>query len=206
MLQRFFCLLIGYLLGCILTAEILSYAKSHQSIRTMGSGNPGMTNALRLYGKKYGLLVLWGDLFKTAIACLSASLFFPLLSPLCILYAGLGSILGHNFPFWNGFRGGKGVACTCMTLFCFSPLWGIISCLLGLLACLISRYLAIGGTLIPAIFFIFILFITPDQEVHLLCFFIFLLMLQRSKDALKRILHHQEKKGLWISPTNKKKE
>lgn len=59
MLDRLLSLLIGYLLGCILNAELVSYYKTHHSIRSMGSGNPGMTNALRLFGKKYGFFVLF---------------------------------------------------------------------------------------------------------------------------------------------------
>lgn len=201
MIDRLLSLLIGYVLGCILTAELVSYGRSHQSIRTMGSGNPGMTNALRIYGKKWGLLVLMGDLVKTVLACALAALLFPLPHQLAILYAGLGTILGHNFPFWNGFHGGKGVACTCMTLFCFSPLIGLISCVLGLTSCLISQYLAIGGTLIPAFFLVLAFFIYHQLEITLLCLIIFLLMLGKSAASLKRIFLGREERGLWLKHT-----
>ena len=198
MIHRLLSLLIGYVLGCILTAELVSYGRSHQSIRTMGSGNPGMTNALRIYGKKWGLIVLLGDLFKTILACLLAAFLFPLPHQLAILYAGLGTILGHNFPFWNGFHGGKGVACTCMALFCFSPLIGLISCALGLTSCLISQYLAIGGTFIPAFFLVIAFFIYHQLEITLLCLIIFLLMLGKSAASLKRIFLGSEERGLWL--------
>lgn len=85
MLERFLCLIIGYGLGCLLTAELVSYAISHESIQEKGSHNPGMTNALRLYGKKAGLIVLVGDLLKTADAYLICELLFPMLDHLAIL-------------------------------------------------------------------------------------------------------------------------
>ena len=197
MYLRLISFLIGYLFGCFLTAEIVSYLKSKKSIRTMGSGNPGMTNALRIYGKKYGFIVLFGDLLKTVLACLIAFLCFPLPAHLSILYAGLGTILGHNFPFWNGFHGGKGVACTCMALFCFSPLYGLLACLIGLAACLLTQYLAIGGTLIPASFLLLMLVQKANVEVLILSLIIFLLMFERSFASLHRILLGTEERGLW---------
>lgn len=200
MMDRLLSLLIGYILGCFLTAELVSYGKTHQSIRTMGSRNPGMTNALRIYGKKWGLLVLMGDLVKTILACLLATFLFSLPHQLATLYAGLGTILGHNFPFWNGFHGGKGVACTCMTLFCFSPLFGLLSCVLGLIACLLSQYLAIGGTLIPAFFLVIAFFVYHQLVITLLCLIIFLLMLGKSAASLKHIFNGTEERGLWLKP------
>lgn len=197
MFSRLISLLIGYLLGCLLTAEIISYLKSHQSIRTMGSGNPGMTNALRIYGHKYGFIVLAGDLLKTILACLISFHYFPLPAHLSILYAGLGTILGHNFPFWNGFHGGKGVACTCMALFCFSPVYGLLACLIGLATCFLTQYLAIGGTLIPASFVLIMLIRKAPMEVVILSLIIFALMFQRSFASLRRILLGTEERGLW---------
>lgn len=201
MTARLLSLLIGYVFGCLLTAEAVSYHRSGKSIRTMGSQNPGMTNVMRLYGKKYGFIVLAGDLLKTVVACFLANALFVLPFHLAILYAGFGTILGHNFPFWNGFHGGKGVACTCMTLFCFSPIWGLLACIIGLIACLLTHYLAIGGTLIPAVFLLFTLVFYTSYEVHLLAFLIFLMMFERSFVALKRILAGEEEKALWSDKT-----
>lgn len=198
MLERFFSLMIGYGLGCLLTAEIVSYYLSHESIQSKGSCNPGMTNALRLYGKKAGLLVLAGDLLKTAVACLICNFLFPMPDHLSILYAGLGSILGHDFPFWNGFKGGKGVACTCMAIFCFSPLWGLGSCLFGLVSCLITQYLAVGGTLIPAFFWVAMTLSFQGLEISLLAFLIFLLMTEKSFASLCSIFKGTEERGLWL--------
>lgn len=197
MLYRILSLLCGYLCGCILTAEIVSYAKTRRSIRTMGTGNPGMTNALRIFGKKYGLLVLAGDLGKTILGCMLAAALFPLPGRLSVLYAGFGAVLGHNLPFWNGFHGGKGVACTCMALFLFSPGWGLAACVAGLIVCLITRYLAIGAVVIPAAFFVFTLFLPYPVEVHIVALLSTLFMANRHFPALKNIAAGKEKKSLW---------
>lgn len=186
MFQYFLCIIIGYFFGCILTAEIISFCKSRQSIRSMGSGNPGMTNTVRVYGLKYGVIVLLGDILKTGLACGLSILLFSLPNSLSVLYTGLGVIIGHNFPFWNGFRGGKGVACTCTTLFLFSPSWGLLSCIAGLLCCLITKKLAIGAVVIPGVFCVIAFFVYPQFEILGVCVLILLLMVQKHFEGLKK--------------------
>lgn len=130
---RLICLLIGYLLGMFQTAYF--YGKMHGiDIRTKGSGNAGTTNTLRVLGKKAGMIVLLGDLFKTMLAILIVKIFFcsqyPELYYLLVLYAAAGAILGHNFPFYLNFKGGKGIAATGGLILSFHPwfiLVGVIS-------------------------------------------------------------------------------
>ena len=198
MFQRFLCLIIGYALGCILTAEIVSYYKSNKRIRTMGSGNPGMTNTIKVYGLKCGGIVLAGDLMKTVTACILAYLLFPLPNKLAILYAGLGSAIGHNFPFWNGFHGGRGVACTCISLFCFSPFWGLTSCIIGLISCLLTKYLAIGSIVIPTVFLLISFFRYKSIEIYILCAVFLIMMIYTSGGGIIRIIKGTEKKALWF--------
>ncbi len=198
MFQHLLCLLIGYGFGCILTAEIVSYGKSNKSIRTQGSGNPGMTNTLRIYGIKYGVLVLIGDLSKTFLACFLSNALFPTPSNIAILYAGLGTIIGHNFPFWNGFHGGKGVASTCIVLFYFSPLLGLLSCILGLIVSLLTKFLALGALTIPAVFLLGTICFYDSIEIQILSLFLLFLMIQRHVPSLKSIAHGTEKKALWL--------
>lgn len=198
-------IMIGYLFGCILTAEIVSYALSGKSIRTMGSRNPGMSNAMRIYGYKWGFITLAGDLCKTFAAVFLAFFFFQETSRLPILYAGLGCIIGHNFPFWNGFHGGKGVACTCAVIFSFAPLYGLISCIIGLMISLLTKYLAVGAVVIPVAFFLFSCYFSSDMQVHVIALLIILFMMIMHFPSIKKILRHQEKKELWTGK-NKKSE
>ena len=112
---RLLCLVLGYVFGVFQTAFF--YGKLHGiDIREHGSGNAGTTNTLRVLGTKAGLIVFLGDMLKSIIAiCLVRFLIvpkYPELGPLLVLYTGAGCILGHNFPFYMSFKGGKGIATT----------------------------------------------------------------------------------------------
>ena len=112
-MERIVCLLIGYVCGLFQTSYIIG--RLHKTdIREHGSGNAGTTNALRTFGKKAGALTLLGDLLKCVAAIVLVRLIFGDtygdILPLLAVYAAAGCILGHNFPIYLGFRGGKGVA------------------------------------------------------------------------------------------------
>ena len=112
---RVVCLLIGYCFGIFQTAFI--YGKLHGiDIREKGSGNSGTTNALRVLGKKAGIIVFFGDALKAVFAMVLVHALFraeyPDMEALLRIYAGAGVVLGHNFPFYMGFKGGKGIAAT----------------------------------------------------------------------------------------------
>ncbi len=112
---RVVCLLIGYCFGIFQTAFI--YGKIHGiDIREKGSGNSGTTNALRVLGKKAGIIVFLGDALKAVFAMALVHFLFkdsyPEMGALLRMYAGAGVVLGHNFPFYMGFKGGKGIAAT----------------------------------------------------------------------------------------------
>ena len=114
-MERLYCIIIGYGFGLFQTAFI--YGKMHGiDIREHGSGNAGTTNTLRVLGTKAGLIVLAGDIIKTILAIVVCELLFGKTHPqevyLLKLYAAAGAILGHNFPFYLKFRGGKGIAST----------------------------------------------------------------------------------------------
>lgn len=112
-MERIICVLIGYVCGLFQTSYIIGKVH-HTDIREHGSGNAGTTNALRTFGKKAGALTLLGDCLKCVAAILIARVLFGQsckeMMPLLSLYAAAGCILGHNFPFYLNFRGGKGVA------------------------------------------------------------------------------------------------
>lgn len=112
-MERLICLAIGYVCGLFQTSYIIG--RLHKTdIREHGSGNAGTTNALRTFGKKAGILTLLGDCLKCVAAIVLVRVFFGKtcgdILPLLSLYAAAGCILGHNFPFYLKFRGGKGIA------------------------------------------------------------------------------------------------
>ena len=114
MMERLVCVAIGYLFGLFQTAYI--YGKLHGiDIRNYGSGNAGTTNTLRVLGTKAGLIVLAGDILKCILAIAAVRLLFAGgvhedMYYLLAMYAALGAILGHDYPFYLGFKGGKGIA------------------------------------------------------------------------------------------------
>ena len=155
---RILCFVIGYLFGLIQTAYI--YGKMHGiDIREHGSGNSGTTNALRILGKKAGLIVFLGDFLKAATACVIAriigTIFFPDIVYPMILLAGLGVVIGHNFPFYMNFKGGKGIAATAGVVLGLLDYRIIIICLLAFILCVIvTRYVSLGSLVVVSLFFI----------------------------------------------------
>ena len=148
---RLICALIGYAFGSIQTAYILGKIKGID-IREHGSGNAGTTNTLRVLGTKAGLIVFAGDMLKSIIAVLLCKALFLKthmdIAPLITIYTGLGCVLGHNFPFYLKFKGGKGIAVTagvCSGIdFLIIP-FGIV--LFGVVV-LITKYVSLGSLLI----------------------------------------------------------
>ena len=188
------CTVIGYLCGCFLTAELAARLAEGKSASEIGSGNPGMANIMANLGKKVGFFVLAGDVGKTLIAFgVSWLLAGGLLGRETFLWAGLGVVLGHNFPFWKKFRGGKGVAVTCTWLIFFMPVWGTVSCLAGGAVVLATGYLPLGAVLIPLLGTCFAFF---SQGIMAGIFFLlsFLLMLSRHYRGLLRIVTATEER------------
>ena len=114
-IARIIAVAIGYACGLFETGYFYGKKKG-VDIRTKGSGNSGATNTLRTFGWKAGLVTCLGDILKTVAAVLAVKLIFGRTYTediiLLELYAGFGAVLGHNFPFYLKFKGGKGVACT----------------------------------------------------------------------------------------------
>ena len=130
---RLFCLLIGYGFGLIQTAFFVGKLKGID-IRQHGSGNAGTTNTMRVLGRRYALLVFAGDCLKSVLAVLICCLIFKNLYPeakyVIKLYAAAGAIIGHNFPFYLKFKGGKGIACTAGLMFSFDPWFTLVGLVL----------------------------------------------------------------------------
>ena len=152
-MERIICLAAGYLCGLFQTGYI--YGRLHGiDIRKYGSGNSGSTNALRVMGKKAGLFVFLGDFLKTAIPCFLVRLLFkdqPELIFVYMLYTGLGVVLGHNFPFYLGFQGGKGIAATAGII--FSVDWRLTAICLAcfILIVAVTRYVSLGSLVVSSI-------------------------------------------------------
>lgn len=156
-LARGICIVIGYCLGMFQTGYI--YGKLHHvDIRQHGSGNAGATNTLRTLGLKAGLITFFGDLGKAMLAMLIAWLLFhkeyPGMVMLLEMYAGLGAVLGHNFPAYLKFKGGKGIACTAGFILAFYPPMAVLCLLLFIVVVAVTRYVSLGSILVMVCFFV----------------------------------------------------
>ena len=155
---RIACLIIGYIFGLFQTGYI--YGRMNGiDIRQHGSGNSGTTNALRVLGKKAGLIVFIGDVLKIILACVfttfifSNGVFYEGDNLLWMLYTGFGVVLGHNYPFYLNFRGGKGIAATAGMLV-ISDLRVTLLCLIVfLITVALTRYVSLGSILVSICFF-----------------------------------------------------
>jgi len=150
-----YCVCIGYLFGNFITAEMVG--RMHKkSLFEHGSGNPGMTNTLHVLGKVPAALVLGGDILKTILAVVLCRWLFPAQGALAALYAGAGVMLGHCFPFWHHFEGGKGVAVLCSAYILFAPIYGIIALACGGIALLLKKGVKVAAAVIPTVFCVLI--------------------------------------------------
>ena len=144
---RLMALIIGYFCGCFPTGYLVGKTRG-VDIRKHGSGNTGATNTLRTLGWSAAVITFLGDFLKTVFAIIIAKLLFSATGfdmKLLQLYAGIGAVLGHNFPFYFKFKGGKGIACTAGLAFTLFP--GVIPvCLTVFALCIaLSKYVSLGS-------------------------------------------------------------
>ncbi len=207
MMSRIICLVIGYGLGLIQTGYL--YGKAHNiDVREHGSGNAGATNTLRTLGWKAGAVTFLGDLCKAMLAILIAWLLFRDKYPESVkvlqMYAGLGAVLGHNYPFYMKFKGGKGIACTSgFILACF---WQIAPLCLALfiLVVALTRYVSLGSILVVITFFLQLVIFAETgiisvssqckTEVYIVGAVFTLLALWKHRENIKRLLAGKENK------------
>ncbi|HHY63847.1 MAG TPA: glycerol-3-phosphate 1-O-acyltransferase PlsY, partial [Clostridiaceae bacterium] len=148
---------IGYLIGSVNTSIIIGKLFFRTDVREHGSGNAGATNALRTLGKGAAAAVVAGDFIKGILACMIGRWVFGEINPGDGIYigeymAGLFAVVGHNWPVYFGFRGGKGVMTSFAVAVMFSPLSAAI-CLAGFIVVVaITRYVSLGSMVAAVIF------------------------------------------------------
>ncbi len=200
MILGFFALLIGYLIGSIPFGLVLTKAAGLGDIRKIGSGNIGATNVLRTGRKDLALLTLVLDAGKAAFV----ALLFKYLagSEIIGLLAGVASILGHNYPLFLKFKGGKGVASTLGLMLAMTPLVGVLTALTWLFMAFTFRYSSLSALTALALAPFYALFI-ENPSISLIYLLLTLLSFYRHKDNIKRILNGQESK-IKIKGTSQK--
>lgn len=206
-MERVICLVMGYVFGLFQTAYF--YGKAHGiDIRQHGSGNSGTTNALRVLGTKAGLIVFAGDCIKCILAVVVTRLLFgnsqaDIIYLLCI-YAAAGAILGHNFPFYMGFKGGKGIAATAGLILSLHPYFIPMGVILFFGTFLLTHYVSLGSLLVYAGFIIEIIVcgqigifgLTQVQlyEMYAVAAFLTVMAYWKHRENIVRLLHGEERK------------
>ena len=191
------CLGLGYLFGCFSTGYIIGKMKK-VDIRNYGSGNSGTTNALRTLGTKAGIITLVGDMLKAILPILLIRyLFFIGVSyvQLLTLYAGLGVVLGHNYPFWLKFKGGKGIAATSGVMVAFDPWIVPVGLPLFVISVALTRYVSVGSLLLAVLFPAWVYIFYP-KELHMLIVALIFMTLAfiKHRSNIKRIINGTENK------------
>ena len=187
--------ILAYLIGSVSSGILISRAAKGPDLRTVGSGNTGASNVQRTMGWKYGLITFAGDCLKGLISCLLGRLLTG--DGMGALLAGLFAVIGHNWPVFFDFRGGKGVATSCgVLLFCF-PLQALICFVLtiGLIAW--KRYISLGSMFL-VISYTLLVSLTYNGAwkpfVITWCVLLALICIIRHSSNIKRLLNGTENK------------
>jgi glycerol-3-phosphate acyltransferase PlsY len=184
--------LIGYLLGSINFATFISKRKYKDDIREHGSGNAGMTNMMRTYGTKAAALTLLGDALKAALAILIGTL---LMGKAGAYVAGLGSVVGHTWPLYYNFKGGKGVVTAITMILCTKPLVGLLLLALFVAIVAATKYISLGSVMCSLIYPILLSNSGPIGLVELICAFaVVILLVYNHRSNIKRLYNGQENK------------
>lgn len=213
------CLLFGYLLGSISNGVLIGKIFYGVDVRTKGSHNSGGTNTGRVLGKKAGLITIILDALKTMIA-VWVTLFVCRIDVIASLIeidpsyyayiAGIGSVIGHTFPVFFNFRGGKAVAC--LAGLCLATNWliSIFGLIIFMLVLLISKYVSLSSIIasISVALMSYIHFFTGygmvfslngDIYYSLTMTFFSIYLILRHYQNIYRLIHHQESKIKWLS-------
>ena len=194
LVNNFLLVILFYLIGSCPFALILTKLSGLGDIRNIGSGNVGATNVLRTGNKFIAFIVLFLDILKGFIPFLIMQFYFHEVSLLTKIFLCHFAVLGHIFPIWLNFKGGKGVATYIGFLFGLNPLIAVSFLIIWLLIAFITKYSSLGsltGIFVAPSYFIFINF-----NLYIIIFFVYLsfIIIFKHKENIKRLINKTENK------------
>ncbi len=194
----------GYLLGSISTGVVLSRAFAKTDIRSQGSGNAGTTNMLRVLGRKMALLTFIGDMLKGIIAVFIGKWLIG--GELGGLLGVVGAVLGHYYPLYFGFKGGKGIATSFGSLLFVFPVQALLAFAVFLILVAITHYVSVGSVA-AAITLPLLIIITRFNEpvLWIITVCIGASVIWRHRANIKRLMNHTENKLDFSTLKGKKK-
>ncbi|MCI5735389.1 MAG: glycerol-3-phosphate 1-O-acyltransferase PlsY [Eubacterium sp.] len=203
---------VSYLLGSLNFGIIISKSLNKDDVRSHGSGNAGSTNMLRNYGKKYAVMTIIGDMLKVAVAIIISFIIVRKMGNISLAenggayilgidarmftksFSGLFCVLGHIFPCFFGFKGGKGVATAGGMVFMID--WRIALILLAIFAIivLITKYVSLGSIAMAVFYPVFIFIFYKSLPLTLLSLIFTLIVLLAHRENIKKLINHTESK------------
>ncbi len=182
-------LIISYLVGSISGSFLLGKYFLHKDVRKFGSGNAGTTNAIRVFGMKIGILTFLIDMLKGSLVA-----FFLMKYNRDYLFLGiLFAIIGHDYPFYMNFKGGKGIATTFGAFFVINPIWTGASFLILLLIAKFSGYVSVGSLVFLILNFLSQIITTNlDKNELIILIIITILGFVRHRSNIKRLINRNE--------------
>ena len=188
-----FLIILSYLIGCFSSAYLIGKVFKKIDIRTYGSGNAGATNAVRVMGKKLGVLTFLLDFFKGFIAVFIG---YWILGYNGGLIAAICVVVGHDFPIFLGFKGGKGIATTIGVMAVLNFPAALVSVIIGLTVGVVSRYVSLGSIVFLIINPVMNAIIIKEFNPNLLLTTIVLALvgLFRHKSNIQRLINGNENK------------
>jgi glycerol-3-phosphate acyltransferase PlsY len=191
----------AYLLGSIPTGFLVAKAKGID-IQKSGSGNIGATNAMRVLGKPAGIFVMIMDAAKGYVACILAAIYFNqfvpgpdhfddaywILSGRLMLIAGIFAVLGHNYPCWLKFKGGKGIATTAGVYLALAPVALGIALAAFILTVLITRYVSLGSIIAAIVLPVAVWFTKANLFLEIVTIALCALAIYKHKSNIQRLM------------------
>ena len=189
---------IGYLLGCFSTGITISRAQG-VDIRTKGSKNTGATNVLRVLGVKSGVATFVGDIIKASLAVWIGYFILPGatfgIARYGMMLGGLAAVIGHNWPVFYGFKGGKGVACSAAVIFFVDVLCALPAIAAALIIIAVTRFISVGSMTLLGVFTIAVCIARWGQwPLILFALILFVLCVWRHRANIGRLIKGTENK------------
>jgi len=186
-------LAMSYLIGSISFSYLLGKKLAGIDIRTQGSGNAGATNTLRVLGPVPAVIVLILDAAK-GLAAMGLAHWLSGGSPLVFAFAGIFAIIGHNWPVYHGFRGGKGIATTLGVSIGLSPTAFLIAALVTVLVIYLTRYVSLGSLVYVTIFPLLLYFFGSEPAYVWVSLLIALFAYVRHSSNIANLIKGTERK------------
>ena len=184
--------LLAYLIGSISSAIVVCRIMGLPDPRSSGSNNPGATNVLRLGGKKAAIITLIGDVLKGIIPVLIAKAMTD--SSWIIALSGLAAFLGHLYPVFFGFKGGKGVATAAGVFIALSGILTLLLLGIWLVIAFLTRYSSLSALIAAAVAPFLVLFLLPGTGFFIMAVIIAVLLFWRHRANIQRLLAGEESK------------